>query len=75
MNCSQNCQNTFGSYNCTCEAGFVLNKDMQTCDGKHKPEKIFVTREELVFVIKAGATFSAVYIISDYIHSSNILFY
>lgn len=31
--CSQICENTPGSYNCSCEKGFELNKDGYECEG------------------------------------------
>lgn len=27
------CTNTVGSYNCTCDSGYMLNVDGSTCDG------------------------------------------
>ncbi len=30
-NCSQNCHNTIGSYNCSCEPGYELLADQWTC--------------------------------------------
>ncbi len=32
--CTHNCENTVGSYTCTCDEDFVLNADGITCDGK-----------------------------------------
>ena len=32
--CSQTCNNTLGSYRCTCEEGYSLNFDGFTCTGK-----------------------------------------
>ena len=31
--CQQRCINTVGSYNCSCQAGFMLNNDGRTCTG------------------------------------------
>ena len=31
--CSQNCQNSVGSYTCSCFTGFSLNEDKTTCSG------------------------------------------
>ena len=32
--CSQMCNNTVGSYNCSCSSGFRLDDtDLRTCDG------------------------------------------
>ena len=32
--CSQICYNTIGSFTCTCEIDFMLDKDNRTCYGK-----------------------------------------
>ena len=32
--CEGLCENTAGSYVCKCEAGFLLNPDGRSCDGK-----------------------------------------
>ena len=32
--CDQLCHNTFGSYSCSCIAGYKLDADDRTCDGK-----------------------------------------
>ena len=32
--CHHNCQNTIGSYNCTCYDGFILAEDERSCEGK-----------------------------------------
>ena len=31
--CDQNCQNNVGSYECSCNLGFMLNNDGFRCDG------------------------------------------
>ena len=31
--CQQQCHNTIGSYNCSCEVGFTLNSDGRNCTG------------------------------------------
>ena len=31
--CSQGCQNTPGSYHCTCQSGFQLGANNATCEG------------------------------------------
>ena len=31
--CAQNCQDTQGSYTCSCRSGFALNADGRTCTG------------------------------------------
>ena len=33
--CTQICNNTVGSYTCSCNTGLTLNADNQTCVGKH----------------------------------------
>ena len=32
--CSQNCVNTYGSFECQCNSGFELDADGHTCNGK-----------------------------------------
>ena len=32
-NCSQNCNNTIGSYQCLCDDGFLLDSDGASCNG------------------------------------------
>ena len=32
-NCSQNCNNTIGSYQCLCDRGYLLDSDGLTCNG------------------------------------------
>lgn len=31
--CDHNCQNTVGSYRCTCRQGYILNMDGKSCKG------------------------------------------
>lgn len=31
--CDQNCNNTIGSYFCTCEEGYILKADSHNCGG------------------------------------------
>ena len=31
--CAQICNNTIGSYTCSCNSGFIINVDGKTCDG------------------------------------------
>ena len=38
--CDQGCNNTVGSFNCTCMEGYVLNEDGFTCDGKETMKKV-----------------------------------
>ena len=33
-NCQQKCINTEGSFNCSCNDGFILQDDKRTCKGK-----------------------------------------
>ena len=33
--CSEVCNNTLGSYACACRAGFLLQPDGRTCEGKY----------------------------------------
>lgn len=32
--CEQHCENTLGSYKCTCEPGYELTADKKSCEGK-----------------------------------------
>ena len=32
-NCSQNCSDTLGSYQCICNDGYTLDSDEHTCNG------------------------------------------
>ena len=32
-NCEQLCNNTKGSFTCSCQLGYILNADQRTCDG------------------------------------------
>lgn len=32
--CNQTCQNTAGSYQCTCNSGYVLSSNGRSCNGK-----------------------------------------
>ena len=32
-NCSHDCINTVGSFQCSCRSGFTLNTDNKTCNG------------------------------------------
>ena len=34
-NCSQNCNNTIGSYQCLCIDGYTLDSDNHTCNGQY----------------------------------------
>ena len=31
--CDQNCNNTNGSFTCSCEEGYNMNTDNRSCDG------------------------------------------
>lgn len=31
--CEQHCENTLGSYKCTCEPGYELTADKKSCEG------------------------------------------
>ena len=33
--CSQNCTNTFGSFVCSCMAGYTLGADSRSCNGTY----------------------------------------
>jgi hypothetical protein len=41
--CDQNCHNTIGSYNCSCNTGYRLNMNGYGCDG----ERTFVLTTKL----------------------------
>jgi len=32
--CEQHCENTLGSYKCTCEPGYELTADKKSCEGE-----------------------------------------
>ena len=34
--CDQNCQNNIGSYECSCDSGYILNDDGFRCNGMNK---------------------------------------
>ena len=34
--CDQNCHNSIGSYNCSCNIGFLLDEDNHGCSGNAK---------------------------------------
>ena len=34
-NCQQSCNNLPGTYNCSCNTGFILNSDSRTCRGRN----------------------------------------
>ena len=38
-NCEHNCTNTNGSYDCSCDEGYVLNEDGYNCTKSSLPEK------------------------------------
>ena len=40
--CSQNCQDTDGSYTCSCRPGFTLDADGVRCSGKMEFSRLFV---------------------------------
>ena len=39
--CNQNCVNNDGSYECTCNTGYVLDTDQRTCIGLFNSSEIF----------------------------------
>ena len=41
--CDQVCDNTEGSYSCSCDDGYTLNSDGHACDGNFDLENDFVT--------------------------------
>ena len=34
LRCEQHCDNTAGGYNCSCNSGYSLDDNNQTCSGK-----------------------------------------
>ena len=34
MPCAHGCKNFIGSFECTCQKGYILNNDQRTCEGK-----------------------------------------
>ena len=46
--CSQYCENTEGSYKCSCSRDYKLRPDGQTCKAKELPAKlVFATRGDI----------------------------
>ena len=41
-NCSQLCNNTVGSYQCSCNTGFILDSDQHTCNGRPNTNLIHI---------------------------------
>ena len=46
--CSQNCENTLGSYVCSCKSGWALESDGKVCTGKGV---VVFSWHEMVFVV------------------------
>ena len=44
--CSQMCENIDGSFECSCDTGFILADDDLNCDG----ESIFLNKKYLKFI-------------------------
>ena len=40
--CNQTCSNTFGSFECSCSAGYTLAGNVIDCDGKRNPSGLSV---------------------------------
>jgi len=47
-NCQQLCNNLLGTYNCSCNTGFMLDNDSRTCSGKHLGRVNFVIHFDFV---------------------------
>ena len=43
--CAHNCQDTLGSYTCSCRSGYALNVDGRTCAGMNCLQKRLKKRE------------------------------
>ena len=41
--CQQTCTNTLGSYECSCQAGYLLNGDQYTCSSNKKNATVTCT--------------------------------
>ena len=58
--CQQLCTNTEGGYNCSCSQGFILNKDIKTCNGMYNHVNIVDLESDIIQLLKSVLLIMAV---------------
>ena len=54
--CSQRCNNTAGSYNCSCQSGYELTGDDHNCTGKFLKWTIAIYSYQVAIPLKDNVT-------------------